>query len=70
MEKQSKKMFSMSKLNKSSIIELNDKDMSVVAGGEVDILSIGARCSCDNSCDRDNVPKSCCCPPNHPSVAS
>ena len=70
MEKQEqKKTFSMSKLNKSSIIELNEKDMSVVAGGEADFLSIGVQCSCDNSCDRDNVPRYCCCPPAQANLA-
>lgn len=49
------------KINKSSIIELSEQDLSTIVAG-TEIFSIGQICSCNNSCDRDNVSIHCCNP--------
>jgi len=53
----SKKSLKVLKLNKETITALSANNLQNVKGG---FLSIGAQCSCDNSCDRDNHPAICC----------
>jgi natural product precursor len=48
------------KLNKEAITELSSQKQEKLQGGY--FLSIGANCSCYNSCKRKNIPQNCCIP--------
>jgi natural product precursor len=52
------------KLNKEAITELSSQKQEKLQGGY--FLSMGQRCSCHNSCDRPNIPQTCCGLPGLP----
>lgn len=51
-----KKLANKLSLNKQTLVSLDSSEMMKLKGG---ITSIGAQCSCNNSCSR--VDKFCCC---------